>query len=52
MVIETNGNLQWNDTLEGVKLWGVWQDDDTNEWVIATVHYLDGKRKGEWFDSP
>ena len=46
VVVQVGDDYQWNDTLDGVMLWGVWQDDDTNEWVIATVNYIGGRQKG------
>jgi hypothetical protein len=46
VVVQVGEDYQWNDTLDGVMLWGVWQDDDTNEWVIATVNYIGGRQKG------
>ena len=46
VVLQVGQDYQWNDTLDGVMLWGVWQDDDTNEWVIATVNYIGGRQKG------
>ena len=46
VVVQVGDEYNWNETLEGVMLWGVWQDDDTNEWVIATVNYIGGRQKG------
>ena len=46
VVMRMGDEYQWNDTLDGVMLWGVWQDDDTNDWVIATVNYIGGRQKG------
>ena len=46
VVVQVGEDYQWNETLDGVMLWGVWQDDDTNEWVIATVNYIGGRQKG------
>ena len=46
VVVQVGEDYQWNNTLDGVMLWGVWQDDDTNEWVIATVNYTGGRQKG------
>ena len=46
VVMRMGDEYQWNGTLDGVMLWGVWQDDDTNDWVIATVNYIGGRQKG------
>ena len=46
VVVQVGDEYNWNDSLDGVMLWGVWQDDDSNEWVIVTANYIDGKQKG------
>ena len=46
VVVQVGDEYNWNETLDGLMLWGVWQDDDTNEWVIATVNYIGGRQKG------
>jgi hypothetical protein len=46
VVVQVGEEYKWNDTLDGLSLWGVWQDDDNTEWVIATVSYVNGRKKG------
>jgi len=36
---------KWNDTLDGVTLWGVWEDDEDG-WIGATLKYENGMQKG------
>ena len=47
VVVQVGDEYNWNEYLGWMMLWGVWQDDDTNEWVIATVNYIGGRQKGK-----
>ena len=43
--MQVGDEYQWNSTLDGVKLWGVWEDDEDG-WISATLKYENGMQKG------
>jgi hypothetical protein len=44
VVVQVGDEYQWNSTLDGVSLWGVWEDDEDG-WIGATVAYENGVQK-------
>jgi hypothetical protein len=45
VVTQVGNEYKWNSTLDGVTLWGVWNDEDKG-WTGATIQYVSGKQKG------
>ena len=45
VVVQVGDVYKWNSALDGVTLWGVWEDEDDG-WTAATIQYVDGKQKG------
>jgi len=45
VVVQVGVEYKWNDTLDGVTLWGVWEDDEDG-WIGATLKYENGMQKG------
>jgi hypothetical protein len=45
VVVQVGDVYKWNDSLDGVTLWGVWEDEDDG-WTAATIQYVNGKQKG------
>ncbi|MDA0725606.1 MAG: hypothetical protein O3B25_15255 [Verrucomicrobia bacterium] len=45
VVVRVGDAYKWNDSLDGVTVWGVWKDEDDG-WTAATIQYVDGKQKG------
>ena len=44
VVVQEGEDYKWNDTLDGVTLWGVWEDTEDG-WIGATVVYENGVQK-------
>ena len=44
VVVQVGDEYQWNSTLDGVTLWGVWEDSEDG-WIGATVAYENGVQK-------
>ena len=44
VVVQVGEEYKWNDTLDGVTLWGVWEDTEDG-WIGATVAYENGVQK-------
>ena len=44
VVVQVGDEYKWNDTLDGVTLWGVWEDSEDG-WIGATVAYENGVQK-------
>ena len=44
VVVQVGVEYKWNDTLDGVTLWGVWEDDEDG-WIGATLKYENGMQK-------
>jgi hypothetical protein len=44
VVVQVGDEYQWNSTLDGVTLWGVWEDTEDG-WIGATVAYENGVQK-------
>jgi hypothetical protein len=44
VVVQVGDEYKWNDTLDGVTLWGVWEDDEDG-WIGATLKYENGVQK-------
>jgi hypothetical protein len=44
VVVQLGDKYQWNSTLDGVSLWGVWEDDEDG-WIGATLKYENGMQK-------
>ena len=45
VVVQVGNEYEWSSTLDGVKLWGVWEDGE-NVWIGATLKYENGMQKG------
>jgi hypothetical protein len=45
VVVQVGDAYKWNSSLDGVTLWGVWEDEDDG-WTAATIQYVNGKQKG------
>ncbi len=44
VVVQVGDEYKWNDTLDGVTLWGVWEDYEDG-WIGATLQYENGMQK-------
>ncbi|MDC0369294.1 hypothetical protein OAN13_06320 [Opitutales bacterium] len=44
VVVQVGDEYKWNSTLDGVTLWGVWEDSEDG-WIGATVAYENGVQK-------
>ncbi|MDC0369296.1 hypothetical protein OAN13_06330 [Opitutales bacterium] len=44
VVVQVGDEYKWNDTLDGVTLWGVWEEDEDG-WIGATLQYENGMQK-------
>jgi len=44
VIVQVGVEYKWNDTLDGVTLWGVWEDDEDG-WIGATLKYENGMQK-------
>ena len=45
VVVQEGEEYSWSSTLDGVILWGVWEDSEDG-WVGATIKYENGMQKG------
>jgi hypothetical protein len=45
VVVQVGDEYKWNNSLDGAKLWGVWEDDEDG-WIGATLKYENGMQKG------
>jgi hypothetical protein len=44
VVVQLGDEYKWSGTLDGVTLWGVWEDDEDG-WIGATIKYENGMQK-------
>ena len=44
VVVQVGDEYKWNSTMDGVTLWGVWEDSEDG-WIGATVAYENGVQK-------